>query len=135
MRSANLFDSRAADTRYQANTARQGGTLPYFVFRMMHMATRTCVEVTTRQQSLQILKNTVSLGVSSVLYLRNIFDEAAFSSIWFEGLKLVQLRPTDKKSAFIVSLLRNGVNDALQKVRPLCRCGSNVRGVMASRSA
>lgn len=84
---------------------------------MMQMATRTSVEVTTRQQSLQILKNTVSLGVSSVLYLRNIFDESTFSSIWFEGLQLVQLRPSDKKSALIVSLLRNGVNDAIQKVR------------------
>ena len=83
---------------------------------MLQVSTRTRVEVTTRQQSLQILKNTVSLGVSSVLYLRNIFDEAAFASVWFEGLKLVQLRPADKKSAFLVRLLRTGVNDALQKV-------------------
>ena len=84
---------------------------------MMQDTTRTRIDVTTRQQSLQILKNTVSLGVSSVLYLRNIFSEDAFASVWFEGLKLVQLRPVDKKSSFLVRLLRTGVNEALQKVR------------------
>ncbi|OEH76974.1 hypothetical protein cyc_06829 [Cyclospora cayetanensis] len=91
------------------------------------VAVRTCVDITTRQQSLQILKNTVSLGVSSVLYLRNIFEEAAFSSVWFEGLRLVQLRPADKKSDFIVSLLRNGVNEALQKPQLTISLGGEMR--------
>ncbi|KAL8441690.1 hypothetical protein Emed_007520 [Eimeria media] len=82
---------------------------------MIHTAPRTSVDVTTKQLSLQILKNTVSLGVSSVLFLRNLFPESAFSNVWFEGLQLVQLKPTDKKAALIISLLRTGVNDALQK--------------------
>lgn len=88
----------------------------YLIPFLKMISTGTALELTTNQQSLQILKNTVSLGVSSILYLRNVFGEETFDKVSFESLNLVQLKPRDRDSCFIVNLLKCGVNDALQRV-------------------
>lgn len=84
------------------------------------MATKIQTEVVTKTQSLQILKHTLNLGVSSILYLRNCFEEDAFQALRFQGLDLRQLKPVNPKARRILGWLQSAVNDALQKVLP-CR--------------
>ncbi|PHJ16334.1 horma domain-containing protein [Cystoisospora suis] len=79
------------------------------------MATKIQTEVVTKTQSLQILKHTLNLGVSSILYLRNCFEEDAFESLRFQGLDLRQLKPVNAKAKRILGWLQSAVNDALQK--------------------
>ncbi|EPR59677.1 HORMA domain-containing protein [Toxoplasma gondii GAB2-2007-GAL-DOM2] len=88
-----------------------------FVLRkfLFNMATRLQTDVVTRAQSLQILKHTLNLGVSSILYLRNCFEEDAFQPLQFQGLHLRQLKPVNAKAKRILGWLQDAVNDSLQQ--------------------
>ncbi|KAH8740044.1 hypothetical protein FG386_000871 [Cryptosporidium ryanae] len=66
-------------------------------------------------QSLNMMRNTIRTAVSSVAYLRNLFDEEAFEDKNVSGLQLKVLRPFNKESKLILNWLEDGVFDALEK--------------------
>ncbi|KAL7069057.1 HORMA domain-containing protein [Cryptosporidium serpentis] len=62
-----------------------------------------------------MMRNTIRTAVSSVAYLRNLFDEEAFEDKNVSGLQLKVLRPFNKESKLILNWLEDGVFDALEK--------------------
>lgn len=61
------------------------------------------------------MRNTIRTAVSSVAYLRNLFDEEAFEDKNVSGLQLKVLRPFNQESKLILNWLEDGVFDALEK--------------------
>ncbi|PFH31971.1 HORMA domain-containing protein [Besnoitia besnoiti] len=53
--------------------------------------------------------------MSSILYLRNCFEEDAFQPLQFQGLHLRQLKPVNPKAKRILGWLQEAVKEALQK--------------------
>ncbi|WKS77828.1 HORMA domain-containing protein [Cryptosporidium sp. 43IA8] len=72
-------------------------------------------QVITDIQSLNMMRNTIRTAVSSVAYLRNLFDEEAFEDKNVSGLQLKVLRPFNQESKLILNWLEDGVFDALEK--------------------
>ncbi|OII75340.1 uncharacterized protein cubi_01861 [Cryptosporidium ubiquitum] len=62
-----------------------------------------------------MMRNTIRTAVSSVAYLRNLFDEEAFEDKNVSGLQLKVLRPFNHESKLILNWLEDGVFDALEK--------------------
>ncbi|KAJ1608853.1 HORMA domain-containing protein [Cryptosporidium canis] len=62
-----------------------------------------------------MMRNTIRTAVSSVAYLRNLFDEEAFEDKNVSGLQLKVLRPFNQESKLILNWLEDGVFDALEK--------------------
>ncbi|KAH7647495.1 hypothetical protein FG379_000711 [Cryptosporidium bovis] len=83
------------------------------------MATSQLTKQTQQQvtdiQSLNMMRNTIRTAVSSVAYLRNLFDEEAFEDKNVSGLQLKVLRPFNQESKLILNWLEDGVFDALEK--------------------
>ncbi|KAH8583955.1 uncharacterized protein ELE39_002713 [Cryptosporidium sp. chipmunk genotype I] len=83
------------------------------------MATSQLTKQTQQQvtdiQSLNMMRNTIRTAVSSVAYLRNLFDEEAFEDKNVSGLQLKVLRPFNHESKLILNWLEDGVFDALEK--------------------
>ncbi|OII78156.1 HORMA domain-containing protein [Cryptosporidium andersoni] len=61
------------------------------------------------------MRNAIRTAVSSVAYLRNLFDEEAFEDKNVSGLQLKVLRPFNNESKLILNWLEDGVFDALEK--------------------
>ncbi|EEA04939.1 HORMA domain-containing protein [Cryptosporidium muris RN66] len=62
-----------------------------------------------------MMRNAIRTAVSSVAYLRNLFDEEAFEDKNVSGLQLKVLRPFNNESKLILNWLEDGVFDALEK--------------------
>ncbi|CAD2113013.1 hypothetical protein YYG_00103 [Plasmodium vinckei petteri] len=81
----------------------------------MSVRTHTNVEALTKQDSVNMMKNIIKLGISLVTYLRNLFEERAYEEVCIQELKLKRLLPINSESHMIINWLEKGVFDAIEK--------------------
>ncbi|SCO62447.1 HORMA domain protein, putative [Plasmodium berghei] len=81
----------------------------------MSVRTHTNVEALTKQDSVNMMKNIIKLGISLVTYLRNLFEEKAYEEVCIQELKLKRLLPINSESHMIINWLEKGVFDAIEK--------------------
>ncbi|GFE54535.1 HORMA domain-containing, putative [Babesia ovis] len=65
------------------------------------------------QESANVLRNFVKVGVSSIAYLRNLFTESAFEDTVVGGLQLKRLTRSIPESAALLAWIEDGVFDAM----------------------
>ncbi|KAF8821497.1 HORMA domain-containing protein [Cardiosporidium cionae] len=78
------------------------------------VALKPAVELLNQQQSINMLKNTIRIGISSIAYLRNLFEEDVFDEASVSGLTLKQLKPSQPEANMILNWLNTGVFDAME---------------------
>ncbi|CRH02342.1 HORMA domain protein, putative [Plasmodium relictum] len=81
----------------------------------MSVRTHTQNEALTKQDSVNMLKNIIKLGISLVTYLRNLFEENAYEEVCIQELKLKRLLPINPQANMIINWLEKGVFDAIEK--------------------
>ncbi|ETW34993.1 hypothetical protein PFTANZ_04304 [Plasmodium falciparum Tanzania (2000708)] len=81
----------------------------------MSVRTHTHNEVLTKNDSINMLKNIVKLGISLVTYLRNLFEENAYEEVCINELKLKRLLPINPQAHMIINWLEKGVFEAIEK--------------------
>ncbi|EUD68781.1 hypothetical protein C922_00469 [Plasmodium inui San Antonio 1] len=81
----------------------------------MSVRTHTQSETLTKQDSVNMLKNIIKLGISLVTYLRNLFEESAYEEVHIQELKLKRLLPINREAHMIINWLEKGVFDAIEK--------------------
>ncbi|GAW83302.1 HORMA domain protein [Plasmodium gonderi] len=81
----------------------------------MSVRTHTQTETLTKQDSMNMLKNIIKLGISLVTYLRNLFEENAYEEVHIQELKLKKLLPINREAHMIINWLEKGVFDAIEK--------------------
>eukprot|EP00808_Paulinella_micropora_P031413 g29600.t1 len=71
----------------------------------------------TEQQSLTLMKNLVRTSISTICYLRGLFDEECFKDNQMTGIKIKQLvsGSPNKEATLLVAWLEKGVFDALKR--------------------
>eukprot|EP00371_Babesia_bovis_P001093 XP_001609740.1 HORMA domain containing protein [Babesia bovis T2Bo] len=67
------------------------------------------------QESANVLRNFVKVGISSIAYLRNLFAECAFEDTVVGGLQLKRLTRAVPESAALLDWIDEGVFDAMGK--------------------
>ncbi|ORM41402.1 HORMA domain-containing protein 1 [Babesia sp. Xinjiang] len=67
------------------------------------------------QESANVLRNFVKVGVSSITYLRNLFVESAFEDTVIGGLQLKRLTRAIPESAALLDWIEDGVFDAMSR--------------------
>ncbi|GIX64638.1 HORMA domain protein, putative [Babesia caballi] len=67
------------------------------------------------QESANVLRNFVKVGVSSIAYLRNLFAESVFEDTVIGGLQLKRLTRSIPESAALLDWIDHGVFDAMAR--------------------